>query len=81
MTRHLKIEKSIEEILKEYNIVQYDGKKTKKLKTLGKGAFGKVFLAYNENLGFLAIKELTLKEKEDFRCLLYEVEILKTIEN
>lgn len=80
MTRHLKINKSIEEIVKEYNIVQYDPKRAKKLKVLGKGSFGKVFLAYNENLGFLALKEITLKKMDDFRQLLYEVEILKTIE-
>lgn len=80
MTRHLKIQKPIEEILNEYNVVQHDPKRAQKLKVLGKGSFGRVFLAYNEILGFLAIKELTLKEKDDFRSLLYEVEILKTIE-
>lgn len=80
MTRHLKIEKPIEEITKEFNIVQHDSKRAKKLKVLGKGSFGQVFLAYNENLGFMAIKEIKLKEKEDFRRLLYEVEILKTIQ-
>ena len=80
MTRHLKNTKPIEEILKEYNVTQHDEKRAKKLKVLGKGSFGSVFLAYNENIGFMAIKEITMQEKEDFRRLLYEVEILKTIE-
>ena len=80
MTRHLKNKKPIEEILKEYNVTPHDVKRAKKLKVLGKGSFGSVFLAYNENIGFMAIKEITMNDQEDFRRLLYEVEILKTIE-
>ena len=60
MTRHGKRSIPIEEILKEHKVLPYDSKGVKKLKTLGRGAFGKVFLAYNETLGFVAIKEMRI---------------------
>ena len=80
MTRHLKLSKPIEEIFREYEVKPYDKKAYKGLKVLGKGAFSRVILAYNEELKFLAIKEITLKKPKHFRALLYEVEILKAIQ-
>ena len=58
MTQHIKIEKPIKEILKEYLIPWFNPDKIKKVKVLGKGSFGKVYLAYNETVGFMAIKEI-----------------------
>ena len=50
MTRHLKIQKPIEVIMKIYNVALHDAERAKKLKALGKGAFGKVYLAYNQKM-------------------------------
>ena len=80
MTRRIKNDRPLEKLIQDYKIQKYSDKKLKKLKVLGRGAFGKVYLAYGEDFGFLAIKEINLEEKEDFRNVLYEYEILRKIE-
>ena len=59
MTRHLKESIPIEEILKEHTVLPYDSKGAKKLKTLGRGAFGKVMLCLNtKNKKYYAVKSM-----------------------
>ena len=62
LSRHIKIDKSLEKIEEEFEIPNYMEKKLKKLKYLGRGAFGKVYLAYHKDLGLIALKEIKLNK-------------------
>lgn len=70
MSRH--IDKKTENIMEENEIQKYHSWDIKKLKFIGQGAFGKVYLAYSEGLGFLAIKEICLRKSEDLNEILNE---------
>ena len=75
MSRHIdKKDEYISEDIRKYYALDM-----KKLKFIGNGAFGKVYLAYSERLGFLAIKEICLQKPEDLHVVLYEHKILKII--